>query len=161
VTGCRSDSKVHFALPSQYARAGIAVYLERDLGEHVVSEGVELDEATAARVKVKLLKYSEFLIAKRRQIERNILNAETVGSWDAPRVNDPYQRSSVEWDDHSMSFVTVKDLSEFRKRYDPGHPLASNGFVLLPNVDSTVEKIDLLVVDQDQKATQAAIDCLK
>jgi flagellar basal-body rod protein FlgC len=56
----------------------------------------------------------------------------------------------------------VEDQAPFRKRYEPSHPDADGeGFVSLPNVDSSEEMVDMLGAARAYQANLAAIGMIK
>ena len=85
-----------------------------------------------------------------RVIAENIANADS--SPDRAGV-DPYRRKIVTFQgklDRELDAQVVelgrvsRDRSDFRNKYDPGHPAAdASGQVKLPNVNSLVETMDM------------------
>lgn len=83
-------------------------------------------------------------------IAENISNANTTPN--APGQK-PYQRQIItfknEYDKATGAYMVKtagvqKDPSEFTKKYDPSHPAAdAQGYVLMPNVNSLVEMMDM------------------
>jgi flagellar basal-body rod protein FlgC len=85
-----------------------------------------------------------------RIVAENLANrdstAETPGG-------EPYRRRVVTFTerlDRATDTRTVRasrigtDRGEFERRYDPGHPAAdARGYVLLPNVNSIIEMMDM------------------
>jgi flagellar basal-body rod protein FlgC len=56
----------------------------------------------------------------------------------------------------------IEDQAPFRKRYEPSHPDAdADGFVSLPNVDSSEEMVDMLGAARAYQANLAAIGMIK
>jgi flagellar basal-body rod protein FlgC len=56
----------------------------------------------------------------------------------------------------------VEDRMPYRKRYEPSHPDAdAEGFVSLPNVDSSEEMVDMLGAARAYQANLAAIGMIK
>lgn len=56
----------------------------------------------------------------------------------------------------------IEDQAPFRKRYEPSHPDAdAEGFVSLPNVDSSEEMVDMLGAARAYQANLAAIGMIK
>jgi len=85
-----------------------------------------------------------------RVISENIANADST----APRAGvDPYRRKIPTFRsemDRALEAHTVAmgrtraDRSDFRTKYEPGHPAADgNGYVKYPNVNSLVEMTDM------------------
>lgn len=100
-----------------------------------------------------------------RVIAENIANAESL-----PQTPNelPYQRKVVMFKNEldraiGSNIVQVdkitKDLSEFKRRYDPAHPAAdANGYVLTPNVNSLVEIMDMR---EAQRSYEANLNVIK
>jgi flagellar basal-body rod protein FlgC len=114
-----------------------------------------------------------------RVIAENIANAESTAQspGGAPyRRKIPTFRSEM---DRALDVQTVAlgrirtDQSEFRSKYEPGHPSAdANGYVKYPNVNSLVEMTDmreaqrsyeanLNVIGATRRMIQRTIDLLK
>lgn len=114
-----------------------------------------------------------------RVISENIANADSVP--DAPGA-DPYRRKIPTFNtelDRSLDARVVslgriaKDTSDFRLKYEPGHPSAdANGNVKYPNVNSLVEMTDMReaqrsyeanvnVISATRRMIQRTIDILK
>jgi len=56
----------------------------------------------------------------------------------------------------------VEDQSEYRRRYEPSHPDAdAEGFVSLPNVDSSQEMVDMIGAARAYQANLAAISMIR
>jgi flagellar basal-body rod protein FlgC len=104
----------------------------------------------------------------------NIANAESTRGIDG----QPYRRRDVVLaEDPVASFDRVlgqasatgvkvagivQDTSPFRRRYEPGHPDADgDGFVSLPNVDTSSEMVDMLGAARAYQANLAAIGLIK
>jgi flagellar basal-body rod protein FlgC len=94
-----------------------------------------------------------------RVIAENIANAEST----APNAGgDPYRRKiptfSAEVDRAlEQKVVTMgrvrTDPSDFRSKYEPGHPSAdANGYVKYPNVNTTVEMTDMREAQRSYEA---------
>jgi flagellar basal-body rod protein FlgC len=85
-----------------------------------------------------------------RIISENIANADSTGQ--SPGAN-PYRRKVPTFSsqlDRALDANVValgrvqNDRSDFRVRYEPGHPAAdANGYVKYPNVNSLVEMTDM------------------
>ena len=117
--------------------------------------------------------------SRMRTISENIANADsTPGSPGA----DPYRRKVATFTsafDRALKAQTVelgrvrRDSSEFRLKYEPGHPAAdSNGNVKYPNVNALVEMTDMReaqrsyeaninVISATRRMLQRTIDILK
>lgn len=103
-----------------------------------------------------------------RVIAENIANANST----APSPGDlPYRRKVVLFQnalDKAMEtdLVSVKkidvDRSDFQRRYDPGHPSAdADGYVLLPNVNSLVESMDMREAQRSYEANLNTLDATR
>jgi flagellar basal-body rod protein FlgC len=56
----------------------------------------------------------------------------------------------------------VQDRAPFRRRYEPSHPDAdTDGFVSLPNVDTSAEMVDMLGAARAYQANLAAIGLIR
>ena len=56
----------------------------------------------------------------------------------------------------------VQDSTPFRRRYEPSHPDAdAEGFVSLPNVDTSAEMVDMLGAARADQANLAAIGLIR
>lgn len=88
--------------------------------------------------------------ARMRVIAENLANADSAAK--SPDA-DPYRRRIPTFRavfDRELDAYNVKvgkmvmDQSEFRTKYEPGHPAAdAQGFVKYPNVDSLIELADM------------------
>jgi len=88
--------------------------------------------------------------ARMRVIAENLANADSAAK--TPDA-DPYRRRIPTFSavfDRELDAFNVKvgkmalDQSEFRTKYEPGHPAANEqGFVKYPNVDSLIELADM------------------
>jgi flagellar basal-body rod protein FlgC len=95
-----------------------------------------------------------------RVIAENIANADSTA--DRPGVA-PYRRKIATFDrrfDRELESQTVqlgriaRDQQPFRSRLDPGHPAAdAKGEVQLPNVNSTVELMDMREAQRSYEAS--------
>lgn len=94
-----------------------------------------------------------------RVISENIANADST----APKPGaEPYRRKVPTFRnevDRALDAQVVKlgrlrtDPSEFRSKYEPGHPAAdANGYVKYPNVNSLVEMTDLKEAQRSYEA---------
>jgi flagellar basal-body rod protein FlgC len=114
-----------------------------------------------------------------RVISENVANAEST----APRTGaNPYRRKIPTFrsemdralDAKVVSLGPVRnDPSDFRTKYEPGHPAAdANGYVRYPNVNSVVEMTDmrdaqrsyeanLNVIGATRRMIQRTIDILR
>ena len=98
-------------------------------------------------------------------ISENLANANTT----AETPGDlPYRRKTVVFKnelDRAMDVDKVRvakvdvDKSDFQRRYDPSHPSAdADGYVLMPNVNSVVEAMDMREAQRSYEANLSAID---
>jgi len=98
-------------------------------------------------------------------ISENLANANTT----AETPGDlPYRRKVVTFQnvlDRTMDVEKVRvgkvdvDKGDFQRRYDPSHPSAdADGYVLLPNVNSVVEAMDMREAQRSYEANLSAID---
>ena len=114
-----------------------------------------------------------------RVISENVANADST----APRAGaNPYRRKIPTFRaemDRALDATVVAlgpvrtDPSDFRTRYEPGHPAAdANGYVRYPNVNSVVEMTDmrdaqrsyeanLNVIGATRRMLQRTIDILR
>lgn len=101
-------------------------------------------------------------------IAENIANADST----AETPGDlPYRRKVVTFKnemDRSQGINTVKvekvgvDRSDFQRRYDPTHPSAdADGYVLLPNVNTIMETMDMREAQRSYEANMAVIDAAR
>jgi flagellar basal-body rod protein FlgC len=117
------------------------------------------------------------LSVERTRIEvavSNIANAESTRGIDG----QPYRRRDVVLaEDSVVSFDRVlgqasasgvkvagivQDQTPYRRRYEPSHPDADkDGFVSLPNVDTSSEMVDMLGAARAYQANLAAIGLIK
>ena len=85
-----------------------------------------------------------------RVVAENIANADSTAQQPG---GDPYRRRIPTFSaevDRSLESTVVKlgriraDPSDFRSRYEPGHPAADpRGYVKYPNVDTLIETTDM------------------
>ena len=103
-----------------------------------------------------------------RIIAENLANANSVG-----RNPDeaPYRRKILTFRnvlnrEQGVELVEVgkvqSDKSDFRLRYDPGHPAAnSKGYVRMPNVNSIIEMNDMREAQRSYEANIRAVEAAK
>ncbi|MEZ5839587.1 MAG: flagellar basal body rod protein FlgC [Hyphomicrobiales bacterium] len=94
-----------------------------------------------------------------RVISENIANADSTSKTAGA---DPYRRKIPTFQsklDRELGAETVRldkvavDKSDFRSRYEPGHPAAdAKGYVKLPNVNSLVEAMDFREAQRSYEA---------
>jgi flagellar basal-body rod protein FlgC len=94
-----------------------------------------------------------------RVISENIANADSVPQ--NPNA-DPYRRKIPTFQrrfDRELDAETVRlgkiarDQKPFQTRLEPGHPAADrNGYVKIPNVNSTIESMDLREAQRSYEA---------
>ena len=101
--------------------------------------------------------------ARMRIIAENLANADSTSKVPG---GDPYRRQAPVFEETRvqgangvrMSRVEA-DPTQFRERYDPGHPSAdANGYVKLPNVDPLIEALDM---KQAQRAYEANLNVIE
>ena len=100
-----------------------------------------------------------------RIIAENMANASSTG---ATPGEDPYRRRIPVFKtelDRATGVETVKvssvvkDMSEFREQFMPGHPAAdSRGYVKMPNVSSLIEMADMREAQRSYEANLSVID---
>jgi flagellar basal-body rod protein FlgC len=103
-----------------------------------------------------------------RVIAENIANAEST----AQRAGgNPYRRKIPTFAsevDRTLGAQTVglgkvrQDPSEFRTKYEPGHPAAdANGYVKYPNVNSMIEMTDMREAQRSYEANLNVISATR
>jgi flagellar basal-body rod protein FlgC len=117
------------------------------------------------------------LTAQRTRMETvssNLANAYTTRT----ENGEPYRRRDVMFKtvtpgsdfktqyDSALRGVEVDDIvedpSEFRKRYEPGHPDADDrGYVLYPNVEPVTEMVNLVSATRSYEANLTVIEATK
>jgi len=95
-------------------------------------------------------------------ISANIANAETTRT----AAGGPYRRQvAVVHGSAAGGSVTAQVLADptaGRLVYDPGHPDAdANGYVHMPNVDTSTELVDLMVARRMHEANATAFQAAK
>ena len=100
-----------------------------------------------------------------RIISENIANAQSTG---AEPGTAPYRRkipTFLERYNRTEGVNTVQlgrvieDQGNFKRKYDPGNPVADNeGYVLLPNVDTLIEATDMR---DAQRSYEANLNVIK
>jgi len=115
-----------------------------------------MDLMKAIQVAVSGLKAQS---GRMRVISENIANADSVP---ANPGADPYRRKVPTFErrfDQDLAAETVRvgriarDQSAFKSRFEPGHPAAdANGYVKIPNVNSTIESMDLREAQRSYEA---------
>lgn len=108
-------------------------------------------------------------------ISQNLANADSTAT-----VNgQPYRRKTVTFEERTQTTFQgfldssqgpggvqvsqiAEDPSDFKLSYDPSNPNANaQGYVLLPNVDTTTEMVDLLESTRSYQADVTAFNALK
>lgn len=100
-----------------------------------------------------------------RVIAENLANVNTT----AETPGDlPYRRKVVVFKnelDRAQGVETVRaakigvDKSDFQRRYDPSHPSAdADGYVLMPNVNSLIETMDMREAQRSYEANVSIIE---
>ena len=100
-----------------------------------------------------------------RVIAENVANAESTPQRPG---ETPFRRKLVSFANvmnRALGFETVRvngydvDRSDFKKRFEPGHPAADgDGYVLLPNVNSIVEMADMREAQRSYEANLKVIE---
>jgi flagellar basal-body rod protein FlgC len=103
-----------------------------------------------------------------RVISENIANADSLP---VKQGDDPYRRKLVTFKnelDRSINTRKVKidqivpAKGEFSKKYDPSHPAADKeGYVLVPNVKSLVEMMDMREAQRSYEANLSVVEVTK
>jgi flagellar basal-body rod protein FlgC len=106
--------------------------------------------------------------ARLRVIAENLANADSVT--EAPG-GDPYRRKTISFKNEldrklGLEMVEVarvsEDRSDFRLKYEPGHPAAdAKGYVKLPNVNTLVEMTDMREAQRSYEANLKAIEAAR
>ena len=103
-----------------------------------------------------------------RVVSENIANADSL-----PQTlgDEPYRRKVVTFKnelDRRLGLDTVRigkiqpDKSEFKKQFNPNHPAADeNGYVLVPNVNSLIEMMDMREAERSYEANLNVIKTSK
>ena len=103
-----------------------------------------------------------------RIIAENIANANSTSP---TKGGDPYRRKIATIQptfDRELDATLVNtgkplpDKSEFKSQYDPGNPNANaQGYVMLPNVDSLIEIMDMREAQRSYEADLSVMDSTK
>lgn len=103
-----------------------------------------------------------------RVIAENVANANSTGETEGDL---PYRRKVVLFRnelDRATGLPMVRvakidvDKSDFPRRYDPNHPSAdADGYVLMPNVNSLIEAVDMREAQRTYEANLAVIETSK
>lgn len=103
-----------------------------------------------------------------RIVSENIANADSLPTRPG---ETPYRRKVLSFRnelDRELGIDTVQvnkygyDKSEFKKKYDPGHPAAdADGYVLLPNVNTVLEMVDMKEAQRGYEANLNVIEVSK
>jgi flagellar basal-body rod protein FlgC len=71
-------------------------------------------------------------------------------------------RTSVSRDRGVMVPEIIEDQSEFIPVYDPNHPDSNDeGYVMMPNVNTTIEMVDAMAASRSYSANIAALEAVK
>ncbi len=99
-----------------------------------------------------------------RVVAENMANADSL-----PKTagEDPYRRKMVTFRNELDREVnadlvkvdrTIRDMSDFGRKYEPGHPAAdANGYVSTPNINPLVEVMDLREAQRSYEANLSVI----
>ncbi|MAO90382.1 MAG: flagellar basal body rod protein FlgC [Rhodospirillaceae bacterium] len=103
-----------------------------------------------------------------RVISENIANADSTASTPG---GDPYRRKVITFKNKmdealGADVVQVKqigeDNSDFDLKFDPAHPAANeDGYVLLPNVSTLVESMDMREASRSYQANLRVVETVK
>lgn len=106
--------------------------------------------------------------ARMKVISENMAN---VNSGPTKAGEKPYQRQVVTFKnefDHALGAYKVKvagvvnDRSDFIKKFDPSNPAAdAKGYVMMPNVNSAIEMMDMQEASQAYQANLNVIDAAR
>ena len=108
---------------------------------------------------------------------QNIANANTTRT----KTGEPYRRKQVVFQERTMSFKDVLSTEQYRMQgggvrvtrvvesdrdfvpvYDPSHPDANEeGYVMMPNVNSAEEMVDLMAATRAYEANITALNIAK
>ncbi len=98
----------------------------------------------------------------------NIANADSTATTPG---GEPYRRKTITFKnvlDRELGVEVVKvdkigvDDGEFNRRYDPSHPAANaEGYVLTPNVQTSIERLDIQEAQRSYEANLSVIDISK
>jgi len=95
--------------------------------------------------------------SRMRVIAENIANAESTAPVEG---GDPYRRQVPVFQTREIDGATGvalarvrQDQSDFKSRYEPGHPAAdANGYVKYPNVETLIESVDMREAQRSYEA---------
>ena len=103
--------------------------------------------------------------ARMRIIAENLANADSIAKTPG---GDPYRRKTVTFTnrfDRELGANAPKvrrvgtDPREFNSRFDPSHPAADNrGYVKTPNVNSTIEVMDMREAQRSYSANLSVLE---
>lgn len=103
-----------------------------------------------------------------RIVSENIANADSLPTRPGEA---PYRRKVLSFRnelDRELGVDTVQvhkygyDKSDFKKKYDPGHPAAdADGYVLTPNVNTVLEMVDMREAQRGYEANLNVIEVSK
>lgn len=108
---------------------------------------------------------------------QNLANVNTTRT----AAGEPYRRKQVIFQERGVSFASalrdeearvkgggvrvtqvVESQRDFIPVYDPAHPDANEeGYVMMPNVDATEERIDLMAASNSYEANLTALSLVK
>jgi flagellar basal-body rod protein FlgC len=99
-----------------------------------------------------------------RVVAENMANADSLPS---TAGEDPYRRKMVTFRSELDREVnadlvkvdrTIRDMSDFGRKYEPGHPAAdANGYVSTPNINPLVEVMDMREAQRSYEANLSVI----
>lgn len=107
--------------------------------------------------------------ARLKVVAENLANADSTAQTPG---GEPYRRKTITFknmldQELGVNVVKVNDVgtdqvTPFQKEYNPGHPAADEeGYVLMPNVNTTLEMMDLKEAQRSYEANLSTIDITK
>ncbi len=102
-------------------------------------------------------------------ISQNIANADSTGT--SPD-EEPYRRKTIYFKntidpETGNEIISVDKISRdykthFKARFDPSHPAADeDGYILLPNVNRSIENVDMKEAERSYEANLGAVETTK
>jgi flagellar basal body rod protein FlgC len=159
VVGCSSSGGKSVTLSDAQLRAHPSVVAYLQARGTPDSTNRPLTIRNDGRTEAELSHYLEALRLEYATTQANLANAETIA--DESMKNRPYRRQFVEMSPNGEWQVRT-DESPLPRRYSPTHPLADEtGFVLLTNVDTTSEQLELRRISDDYEMVRGVLMRLK
>lgn len=120
------------------------------------------------------------MTAERFRMDVALQNLANINTTRTPS-GEPYRRKQVVFQERAMSFAdalrhedaqikgggvrvtqVVESDRDFIPVYDPSHPDANEeGYVMMPNVDATEERVDLMAASNAYEANLTALSLVK